>query len=487
MTKIIFYSSKYFNSITNKDTRFPCFVLRKTPWNDFGSLVTYDLSYFEKSNNENRFGEIKIVSLESNDTTIPDKFGRLKNEFCSLGQSIEYYYKFNKIFGGKDSETILKSLNDISLFPRIMEKFKLLTYFDDSIFREDLAKKAFLDGRKIIFNIPLDTSFIFTYLCKMENADDYHKVKFDFNKERNLPNRIYAIIGRNGTGKTQYLANLANSLSGNIDFGNFENKNKPVFSKVIAISYSIFDKFPIPESTDNFNYVYLGSRDKEGIFDETEIDNTFKKSIDNLKTRHMIPDFFEYLEEIIGEENIKTVRIEYDKYLDEKTNFKNINFSSGQKLIIYLVANILAHILPESLILFDEPETHLHPNAISHMIRLLHNILANYNSYAIIATHSPIILQEIPSSNVIVFNRIDNSPNIYELPFESFGENITALTETIFESRDGEENYKSVLKKLAKRLNYKEILSLFPKGLSFNTKIFLKSYIENLLNNEKSK
>ena len=63
--------------------------------------------------------------------------------------------------------------------------------------------------------------------------------------------------------------------------------------------------------------------------------------------------------------------------------------SSGERILLYNIFNILAKISFNSLIFFDEPETHLHPNAITELIAGLMFILETFQSFAIIATHSP--------------------------------------------------------------------------------------------------
>src|SRR5690606_19760535 len=90
----------------------------------------------------------------------------------------------------------------------------------------------------------------------------YIKVSFDFNNTGELPNRIYAVIGKNGTGKTQLMTGLPNSFSKNDPEDFFQHI--PSFSKIIAVSYSVFDSYPIPRKNATFNYVYCGLKDDEG-------------------------------------------------------------------------------------------------------------------------------------------------------------------------------------------------------------------------------
>jgi predicted ATP-dependent endonuclease of OLD family len=51
-----------------------------------------------------------------------------------------------------------------------------------------------------------------------------------------------------------------------------------------------------------------------------------------------------------------------------------------------------------TLILLDEPESHLHPPLLSAFIRALSDLLVKRNGVAVIATHSPVVLQEVPKS-----------------------------------------------------------------------------------------
>ncbi|USN56073.1 MAG: AAA family ATPase [Candidatus Peribacteria bacterium] len=74
---------------------------------------------------------------------------------------------------------------------------------------------------------------------------------------------------------------------------------------------------------------------------------------------------------------------------------------------------------PNSLLLFDEPETHLHPNMIFRLMKVLNKILETYDSYAIIATHSAIVIQQIPSKHVMVLKNEDEELSVSRLPFES--------------------------------------------------------------------
>lgn len=146
--------------------------------------------------------------------------------------------------------------------------------------------------------------------------------------------------------------------------------------------------------------------------------------------------------------------------------------------MILILAEVLAYITNESLLIIDEPETHLHPNSISLFINVINRILDKFDSYAIISTHSPQVVQEVPSKDIIVVERIENSPSVRGLDIESFGENLNTITERIFHTISHDEYYRVFLKRLSQEKTYDELIEIFEKNslpLSFNAKIYLQS------------
>lgn len=125
--------------------------------------------------------------------------------------------------------------------------------------------------------------------------------------------------------------------------------------------------------------------------------------------------------------------------------------------------------------MFDEPELHLHPNAIANILRMLYKLLEEFNFYAIIATHSPLIVQEIPFEYVLILSRLENILSVRRAEKERFGDNVTTITYDIFDVCGTENNYKTVLKSLSKKLSFDEVIGLFEGRLSFNALIYLKT------------
>ena len=108
--------------------------------------------------------------------------------------------------------------------------------------------------------------------------------------------------------------------------------------------------------------------------------------------------------------------------------------SSGQKIFCSLVLNLLSVIKNNSLVLIDEPETALHPNLEIDFMKLLKNILVEFDSFAIIATHSAIITREVPPNFVKVI-KLDkeDKPVISPPVINTFRADIGTIIKYVFD------------------------------------------------------
>jgi predicted ATP-binding protein involved in virulence len=80
----------------------------------------------------------------------------------------------------------------------------------------------------------------------------------------------------------------------------------------------------------------------------------------------------------------------------------------------------------------DEPEAHLHPPLLAAFIRAVSDLLTNRNAVAIVATHSPVVLQEVPRSCAWKLHRHGGGSNIERPLIETFAENVGHLTHETF-------------------------------------------------------
>lgn len=472
-----FYSTLK-ETIVKDDFVFPCIVLtHDSSWNDYSIQTLFQMYYYKSKGECYKIGKIKIMKKGENVTILPTRFPELDNNYCSLGVDINFYETLQKHLPNA-YEQVLEDINDAATNPGIAADFENHPTFQNSLIRFSESEKAFKTAFKILNGTYSEESFEFSYSCKLPNADSPHIVDFKFNFTSHIPQHIWAIIGKNGTGKTQYLAKLALDLSGQSKRKKVEQSfrpNRPLISKVIAVSFSTFDKFSRPNSNKKFSYIYCGIKDEKGVMSEPKFNEAFKNAVLLVKERNNFFDIEGLILKIFEKEiahdiyRILFVSNNFDEFFDKINDI----LSSGQKFLLYVITNILAYIRKESLLLIDEPEMHLHPNAIAHFIRSLHDLLKKYRSFAIVSTHSPIILQEIPSTCSIVFERIGNTPYIRPLEIETFGNSISEINDQIFSNIEVESTYKEFLITSANKYSFEEINSWFDNRLGFGAQLYL--------------
>jgi predicted ATPase len=146
--------------------------------------------------------------------------------------------------------------------------------------------------------------------------------------------------------------------------------------------------------------VERGDGDDDVIFDDLSV-----KVREGEKWKWFIPVVSSRVE-CLNEEKLR----DHVLFIEGVTFFRGkraLRLSSGQRLFAYVVINILGAIRRNSLILIDEPELFLHPTLEIQFVGMLKKILANFNSKALLATHSEVIVREIPSACVHVFEKTD--------------------------------------------------------------------------------
>lgn len=495
---IIFYVAKNLtgrNDKANSHNRpltYPSFILAfNSGWNDFSIRSSFCLFYYEdKDEPPINIGENKIIynNEESTIQFIPEKFTSLDENFCSLGQSYEYYINMKKTLG-KNLDSILYALRDAAFFPDIQDSFQSNSTFKSSLIRFDDVERLLREAKYKIYDYNLSNLYSFKYCFKPVYSTSMIDIEFDFNTKTLVSNRIYALIGKNGTGKTQLITSLPMMISqkNNDSF----IPRAPLFSKIIAVSYSIFDRFEIPKKTSTFNYCYCGIRkESNDQFSEKELVVRFFDTCRKIESLGRINKWRKILLTFINEDFIDLFLTERDD--DEssrnmyKVDIKGFNeiknkLSSGQAIILYIITEIVANIRYDSLLLYDEPETHLHPNAITQLMNTIYELVEEFQSYCIIATHSPLVVRELFSKNVYILGREDTFLSVRRIPLESFGENLGVLTEDIFGNKGIPKQHKKILNDLVESgKTYDEIVSLLEFDeipLSLNARLFIKSMV----------
>lgn len=155
--------------------------------------------------------------------------------------------------------------------------------------------------------------------------------------------------------------------------------------------------------------------------------------------------------------------------------------SSGHQIILLSLTKIVELIVEKTLILIDEPETHLHPPLLSAFVRAISEITVAENAVAILATHSPVVLQEVPKSCVSIIRKHGSKVKIERPRFETFGENVGVLTEEVFGLEIPKTGFHALLRKIAEETpDYDLVLDRFNNELSIEAKSIIRTYINEI-------
>ncbi|WP_392710922.1 AAA family ATPase [Rhizobium ruizarguesonis] len=466
------------------------FVLRLDNWNDYGSYVRFDLFWCDADGKSSKIGATKILHRTEEDTgwvvdshtQLPDRFtDDIGPNFISLGQSQAYYTWMYGTFG-EDAQTVLTGLRDIAVLPGLSGPYETSTVFRNGMMRENVAwrSRRFGSAWSLGQNPPETQSF--SYVCTLSDDEEPFPAKFDFQDNDILPGRIVSIIGRNAVGKTRFLAQLSADLVQfrQVSAATVEEREsrfpngRPLFTRILAVSYSAFDRFRRPATHAESSYVYCGIRDEKGNLSQTGLQRSFHANKTRVRALDRGDDWVEYITQILGDTS-DLGKAELYEEIDSEAEESELlgRLSSGQAILCHFVTGLLAWLQPESVVLFDEPETHLHPNAVANLFVVLTALLKRYKSYAVVATHSPIVIQEVPSKRVMVFTREDGVTSADQLQFESFGESLAELTEHVFKTQEATSLYREVLDRIAGTRPQEEALGLFANRLSMNAKSYL--------------
>jgi len=461
----------------------PCVVYVIDNWDDYDFKTLYHLRLFKKNGDQEDLGSVKILQLGKKNTQLPEIFTNLSEDFFSLGQEPNYY-KNMRLQLPKTHRAVLEKINDVVVKPQLLEEIETTSGFRNPLIRFNDAKICLRDGIAILDDIERQKGYSFEYFGNIPGAESEVNINVNLDPDDLVPGRVLAIIGRNGVGKTQFMAKLARDLAATqrvsketVDQMESAFKpTRPLFARVIALSFSAFDRFQRPEPQEFFSYIYCGVRDDNGGLSRRALETRHIKYLKRIKEQDREAVWEYHIAEVMG---ISKNLVSIDQTIAELENGETPSMSSGQSILAYFISAAIAYLKDESLVLFDEPEIHLHPNAVALLMQTLQLLLEEYNSYAIVATHSPVVIQEVPRKRVIRFERDGNITSSHSLAVESFGENIAQLTRHVFETVEIPNFYKATFKQLAKTKNFNEVSNLFDDQLSLHATAYLASLYED--------
>ena len=104
--------------------------------------------------------------------------------------------------------------------------------------------------------------------------------------------------------------------------------------------------------------------------------------------------------------------------------------SSGKKSILMIILTIFGYDMENGLMIIDEPELHLHPQYQKLFVKMLNFLSKKYGIQFLIATHSPIMINESNIRNVYRFTK-NQYGTIIQAPLKHINENEANLVQML--------------------------------------------------------
>lgn len=500
----------------------PYAILTQDNWDDFGYKTSFKVVLVLEDRDVS-LGSVKIAKQNQGPgfTRLRTSFTKVPKTYFSLGQDTDYYEQL-LLLGRTIYDGFLRGLGDV-----VYDQVKRAEFEDEEAFRVSLVRfsgaSRSLEEATSYFDRSraaapsANRGFRLLFKTRFGSSSKAFVANFDFLRKRAIPYRMNALIGYNGTGKTRLLSNLAKVSSGygfdsvveqlnsEAAAGRFVGRTPPV-KRVLVVSYSAFDSFEIPgkteaereelrESGEIFGYAYCGLRiidteaDENGPSDadvgiqhyrlktSREIEADFVAAFRRIRRLNREDEFRHILLPLLEESSFQAVGLS-DIFTDARTLDRISLFrslSTGHKIVLKIISEITSLVdgKSPSLILIDEPESHLHPPLLAALLRSIRAILDRLNSYCIIATHSPVVLQEIPARSVRVLRRMGSTNTLSVPDIETFGENIGVITQQVFNLDDGSTDWHRTLDEISETMNLGEIERLFGRPLGFSARSYI--------------
>lgn len=471
-------------------------VLHQLPVDDEGFRTSWKLSLVAADASLVEIGTLKIIKRgqQAGRTTIDSRFTALGPEYGSLGAELDFYLRLRKT-AGPETVAVLSALGDLATDPARRARFEDEPGFQTSLLRFAPARVALEEAAGIIATgvAPAGTEASQKLLFHTSTGGAGFTISFDLESSDEMPSRVSVVIGPNGSGKTRLLANLALAAfepdaADNGQPGRIEGPAS--FSRVLTFSYSAFDEFDLPAQTrteraefvragSGLGYRYFGLRDLTQKAGSTAPRPQLKtagriRSEFRDACRLALADSPELLHEIVGrlfrEPSFAATGARVDDGTRgglEKLLYTVFRQSStGHKFVLLMTVQLVAWLRADTLVLIDEPESHLHPPLLAAFLTMLRQLLEKREAHAIIATHSPFVVQETPARYVRIVSRHVNRTTVALPSNETFGEEIGTISREVFRlnSRVGE--FTDVLRTLARRYSLDELEAQFRNGLS---------------------
>jgi predicted ATPase len=488
-------------------------------WNDWFKYRTlYSLIYLDEAGGRHSIGGVKIGQFDMRDEQqspdIPAQFDALDERFFSLGQDDSYYSALNEL-GDDVRDRILHALRDFVRDGDLFEQALAQDVTGESLLRSVTRATVVGQFRRMALGGARLTGFQFTYTSKQHlPLGNTLTMGFNVKPESYPPSNVHVLIGRNGVGKTTLLNDIAqaivNSNIGDQEFGTFasegENIGDQLFANLVSVTFSAFDTFeplPIVENrAQGVQYAYIGLKEVNRMEDGTPMPPKNPEALSSdfgasvlicrqgakvarwqraLEMLQADPIFSEAEVSVLARDNVPR-----DQIRDEAvTIFQRL--SSGHKIVLLTITRLVETVEEKTLILLDEPEAHLHPPLLSAFVRALSELLIDRNGIALVATHSPVVLQEVPQNCVWLLRRA-GAYSVAERPeIQTFGENVGVLTREVFKLEVSHSGFHNMLKVAVDELrDYDQVVQKFNGALGDEARAIVQGLLAAQLDDDEA-
>lgn len=444
-------------------TRFRAFAAGKWPsdrpntfslvhdrWDDYHFKTTFVLHYAQPDGDVIEIGAVKIARTgmgpTGGTTELPKVFERVGFDTFSVGQDREYYERLMALPHGVGIE-VLASLRDIAFDEEAFEQAQNEPVSDTSLFRYIDPEVVEQQFRRIARGGKVTAGFQVSYDLPVAEGTLPTSIGFDVEPGSMPPTNVHVLIGSNGVGKTTLLRRMSSSLLGSPTneaiggFASLEGGRPARFAGLVAVAFSAFDPFiPEVEARSDLRYTYVGLKggsERESVKTSRELAADFAESLAACSRGPRRERWQRAMRILSADPNLQDSGINELLSIDGYANEANPRLlfdrlSSGHKIVVLTTTRLIESVEERTLVLIDEPEAHLHPPLLSSFMRVISDLLEDRNGVAIVATHSPVVLQEVPSECVNVLYRSGDQLVPARLDQETFGEGVGVLTASVF-------------------------------------------------------